>query len=198
MAELEERGSPAGAPAVQLDTNRTLTEAIALYRKTGYVEVEPFNDEPYAHHWFRKDLSGMADCLFCSIVAGDTPAHTVLDDDVVVAFLDVRPLFPGHVLVVPREHHVTLPDLPADLVGPVLRAGAADRRRGAARDGRQGVVRGDEQRRQPERAAPARARGAAHEGRRPPRVLLAAHQVPRRRRTPPRSRPSIRAALGSG
>jgi histidine triad (HIT) family protein len=58
------------------------------------------------------------DCVFCSIVAGDTPAHTVLDDDVVVAFLDVRPLFPGHVLVVPREHHVTLPDLPTELVGP--------------------------------------------------------------------------------
>ena len=44
------------APAVQLDTNRTLTEAIALYRSAGYVEIEPFNDEPYAHHWFRKDL----------------------------------------------------------------------------------------------------------------------------------------------
>jgi len=58
------------------------------------------------------------DCVFCSIVAGDTPAHTVLDDDVVVAFLDVRPLFPGHVLVVPREHHVTLPDLPTELVAP--------------------------------------------------------------------------------
>jgi histidine triad (HIT) family protein len=58
------------------------------------------------------------DCAFCSIVAGDTPAHTVLDDDDVVAFLDVRPLFPGHVLVVPREHHVTLPDLPTELVGP--------------------------------------------------------------------------------
>ena len=61
----------------------------------------------------------MADaCLFCSIVAGDTPAHTVLQDDVAVAFLDIRPLFPGHVLVVPRQHHVTLPDLPDDLVGP--------------------------------------------------------------------------------
>ncbi len=60
----------------------------------------------------------MADCTFCSIAAGETPAHVVLDDDVAVGFLDVRPLFPGHVLVIPREHHVTLPDLPADLVGP--------------------------------------------------------------------------------
>ena len=56
LAELEERARAAGAPAVQLDTNRTLTEAIALYRKLGYVEVEPFNDEPYAHHWFHKEL----------------------------------------------------------------------------------------------------------------------------------------------
>jgi histidine triad (HIT) family protein len=57
-------------------------------------------------------------CTFCSIVAGDLPAHVVLDDDVVLAFLDVRPLFPGHVLVVPRAHVETLPDLPANAVGP--------------------------------------------------------------------------------
>jgi len=60
----------------------------------------------------------MAACVFCSIVAGDTPSHKVLDDEVAMGFLDVRPLFPGHVLVIPRDHHVTLPDLPADLVGP--------------------------------------------------------------------------------
>jgi histidine triad (HIT) family protein len=60
----------------------------------------------------------MAGCLFCEIVAGEQPAFVVLDDDLVVGFLDVRPLFPGHVLVVPREHHVTLTDLPTALVGP--------------------------------------------------------------------------------
>ena len=60
----------------------------------------------------------MPPCTFCSIVAGETPAHVVLDDELTLGFLDVRPLFPGHVLVVPREHHVTLPDLPAALVGP--------------------------------------------------------------------------------
>ena len=60
----------------------------------------------------------MPACTFCAIVAGDTAAHSVLDDDVVLAFLDIRPLFPGHVLVIPREHHVTLPDLPPELVGP--------------------------------------------------------------------------------
>jgi ribosomal protein S18 acetylase RimI-like enzyme len=56
VTELEDRARAAGAPAVQLDTNRTLTEAIALYQSIGYVEIEPFNEEPYAHHWFRKDL----------------------------------------------------------------------------------------------------------------------------------------------
>lgn len=60
----------------------------------------------------------MTSCTFCSIVAGDVPAHVVLDDDAVLAFLDIRPLFVGHVLVVPRQHVATLPDLPADDVGP--------------------------------------------------------------------------------
>jgi DNA-binding MarR family transcriptional regulator/GNAT superfamily N-acetyltransferase len=46
----------AGAPALRLDTNRALVEAIALYRSTGFDEVAPFNDEPYAHHWFEKPL----------------------------------------------------------------------------------------------------------------------------------------------
>src|SRR6187399_1336952 len=60
----------------------------------------------------------LGNCVFCSIVAGETAAVSVLDDDLALAFLDVRPLFPGHVLVIPRQHHVTLPDLPAELVGP--------------------------------------------------------------------------------
>ena len=58
------------------------------------------------------------DCIFCAIIAGRQPAHVVLDDEVALAFLDVRPLFEGHTLVVPREHHVTLGDLPTELVGP--------------------------------------------------------------------------------
>lgn len=62
----------------------------------------------------------MAACAFCRIVAGDAPAHVVLDDDVAMAFLDIRPLFPGHVLLVPKEHVVTLPDLPSELVGPLF------------------------------------------------------------------------------
>ena len=59
-----------------------------------------------------------ATCPFCAIIAGDDEADVVYRDDVAVAFLDRRPLFPGHVLVVPVRHVVTLPDLdPADL-GP--------------------------------------------------------------------------------
>ena len=57
----------------------------------------------------------MADCLFCQIIAGDIPGHTVLETDDLVAFLDTRPVFKGHVLLVPREHVETLPDLPAEL-----------------------------------------------------------------------------------
>jgi histidine triad (HIT) family protein len=55
----------------------------------------------------------MAACTFCSIVAGEAPAAIVHADDATVGFLDVRPLFHGHVLLVPRAHVETLPDLPA-------------------------------------------------------------------------------------
>jgi histidine triad (HIT) family protein len=58
--------------------------------------------------------------MFCDIIAGTRPAHVVLSDDVAVAFLDARPVFKGHVLVAPRVHVMTLPDLPADLVGPLF------------------------------------------------------------------------------
>jgi DNA-binding MarR family transcriptional regulator len=56
LAELEGQAKAAGARAARLETNRTLTEAIAMYRKAGYVEIEPFNDELYAHHWFERKL----------------------------------------------------------------------------------------------------------------------------------------------
>ena len=58
-------------------------------------------------------------CVFCAIVLGELPAHRVLEDERHVAFLDVRPLFPGHCLLVPREHHETLMDLPRALLGPL-------------------------------------------------------------------------------
>jgi histidine triad (HIT) family protein len=59
-------------------------------------------------------------CVFCDIVAGDEPAEVVFDDSAVLAFLDRRPVFPGHVLIVPRAHVETLTDLPVDQVAPVF------------------------------------------------------------------------------
>lgn len=56
LAALEDHAARLGATTLRLETNRTLTEAIALYRSAGYREVAPFNDEPYAHHWFEKHL----------------------------------------------------------------------------------------------------------------------------------------------
>ena len=61
-------------------------------------------------------------CTFCRIVAGELPAHVVLDDDGVLAFLDVRPVFEGHTLVVPRVHRDTLLDLPAEELPVLFRA----------------------------------------------------------------------------
>jgi len=56
LAALEEQAKAGGAHTIRLETNRVLTEAISLYRSTGYEEVEAFNDEAYAHHWFAKRL----------------------------------------------------------------------------------------------------------------------------------------------
>ncbi|HZX06075.1 MarR family winged helix-turn-helix transcriptional regulator [Kribbella sp.] len=56
LTELEHAALAHGASAVRLETNRNLSEAIALYRTSGYQEVPRFNDEPYAHHWFEKPL----------------------------------------------------------------------------------------------------------------------------------------------
>jgi DNA-binding MarR family transcriptional regulator len=53
---LEDHARTLGFTTLQLETNRTLLEAIALYRGSGYREVSPFNDEPYAHHWFQKEI----------------------------------------------------------------------------------------------------------------------------------------------
>lgn len=64
----------------------------------------------------------MTDCTFCAIAAGTTPAHMVFADASVVGFLDARPVFKGHVLLVPREHIPTLPDLPARLIEPFFGA----------------------------------------------------------------------------
>jgi DNA-binding MarR family transcriptional regulator len=57
LNELERWAIRSGASTARLETNRALVEAIALYRSAGYVEVPPFNDEPFAHHWFEKQLA---------------------------------------------------------------------------------------------------------------------------------------------
>lgn len=62
------------------------------------------------------------DCVFCAIIAGEIPAEIVLEEPDFVAFLDARPVFKGHTLLVPREHVVTLPDLPAGLRDGFLEA----------------------------------------------------------------------------
>jgi histidine triad (HIT) family protein len=60
-------------------------------------------------------------CLFCGIINGGVNASVVFDDDISIAFLDHRPLFPGHCLLVPRNHFETLSDLPSDHVGPFFK-----------------------------------------------------------------------------
>ena len=62
------------------------------------------------------------ECLFCAIIAGETPANIVLDEPDVVAFLDIRPVFKGHTLIATRSHLETLTDLPDQLFGPVISA----------------------------------------------------------------------------
>jgi histidine triad (HIT) family protein len=57
-------------------------------------------------------------CVFCAIVAGTVPAYVVFESPSVLAFLDHRPLLPGHVLVIPKTHYETLGDLPEAEVGP--------------------------------------------------------------------------------
>jgi histidine triad (HIT) family protein len=60
------------------------------------------------------------DCIFCSIVSGDIPSRNVYEDSDVLAFLDANPLAAGHTLVIPKEHHERMDDLPSDLASDVL------------------------------------------------------------------------------
>jgi len=64
----------------------------------------------------------MADCLFCSIIAGTTPAQIVLDTPDVVGFLDIRPVFKGHTLIVPRAHVPTMVEMTDDVMIPLFGA----------------------------------------------------------------------------
>src|SRR5690606_12143104 len=62
-------------------------------------------------------------CIFCEIAAGRIPATIVAESDRLVAFLDIRPIRPGHVLIVPRDHYAYFDDLPPDLAADVLQLG---------------------------------------------------------------------------
>lgn len=61
-----------------------------------------------------------AECLFCQVAAREAEAWIVFEDDETLAFLDHRPLFPGHCLLIPKSHYETLADLPAELLGQVF------------------------------------------------------------------------------
>jgi len=72
-------------------------------------------------------------CVFCQIISGEVPGHVVLETGDLVAFLDARPVFKGHVLLAPRQHVETLPDLPAELRDGFMEA--AQRLASAVKDG---------------------------------------------------------------
>lgn len=59
-------------------------------------------------------------CAFCDVIQGRSPSYLVFEDEFTTAFLDRRPLFPGHVLLTPKDHYETLADLPQHLVGPLF------------------------------------------------------------------------------
>jgi histidine triad (HIT) family protein len=82
-----------------------------------FVKVGPDSMTP------RSSSKSDATCAFCAIAAGSVAAPVVFQDDLAMAFLDHRPIFPGHCLLIPRTHHETLADLPAELLAPFF-AGA--------------------------------------------------------------------------
>lgn len=62
-----------------------------------------------------------ASCLFCEVVNGQVTARLVFEDEISLAFLDHRPVFPGHCLLIPKLHYDTLMDLPAEMIGPFFK-----------------------------------------------------------------------------
>lgn len=69
----------------------------------------------------RETPNSNASCLFCQIVAGEVAAKVVFEDAISLAFLDIRPLFAGHCLLISKEHFQTLGDLPGPLIGPLFK-----------------------------------------------------------------------------
>lgn len=66
-------------------------------------------------------MTDMSDCLFCRIIAGEIPAEKVFEDDRMVAFMDIQPINPGHLLVVPKEHSRDLTEMSPEDVGSLFR-----------------------------------------------------------------------------
>lgn len=73
--------------------------------------------ETSAQHQHREN------CIFCRIASGEIPSHTVYEDDQLKAFLDIQPIRPGHVLIVPKTHHDYFDDMPPDLAAAVVHLG---------------------------------------------------------------------------
>lgn len=65
----------------------------------------------------------MKNCIFCKIINGEAPASIVYEDEICLAFMDIHPVTPGHVLVVPRQHVVGLADLPSEIGGHLFQVG---------------------------------------------------------------------------
>lgn len=70
----------------------------------------------------KPDVMQQDDCIFCKIVRGEIPCAKVYETDQLLAFLDIAPVAPGHVLVIPKAHHVNLFDLPQDIGGRLFAA----------------------------------------------------------------------------
>jgi histidine triad (HIT) family protein len=68
----------------------------------------------------QKAVEQVKPCQFCRIVAGEVTANVIFEDAISIAFLDYRPLFPGHCLLVTKKHYQTLLDLPQELIGPLF------------------------------------------------------------------------------
>lgn len=66
----------------------------------------------------------MAECIFCKIIAGEIPSVKVYEDELVYAFLDIGPINPGHVLVIPKEHHESSATIPEETAGRMFRVGS--------------------------------------------------------------------------
>jgi histidine triad (HIT) family protein len=77
----------------------------------------------FSHIQTKRNLEPTAECIFDQIVNGDVPAHVVFQDEAFIAFLDYRPVFDGHTLVVPRVHYANLAETPENLLGPMLGLG---------------------------------------------------------------------------